>query len=70
LKKIRLTLPHSMERQISVEILPGIAPEDVLLCPPHLLCLFHRFIKCPAAFHEHRKYFYEAAFERDLHGRT
>jgi len=46
-----------MGRQISVEILP-----------PHLLCLFHRFIKCPGAFHEHGKYFYEAAFERDLHG--
>ena len=68
--KDHLTLPHSMGRQLSLEILPGIALEEVLFCPPHPLCLFHSFIKCLWAFHEHRKYFYAAVFQRDLNGRT
>jgi len=65
--KTRLTLPYSMGRQISVEILPGIAPEDILLCPLQLLCLFHSPIRCLGASRELRIDFYEAAFERDLH---
>ena len=68
--KYRLTLPHSMGRQISVKIPPGTAPEDVLICSPQPLCLFHSPVKCLGAFHELRDYFYEAAFERDLHSQT
>ena len=44
-----LTLPHSMGRQISVEIPPRIAPEEVLICSLLPLCLFQGFIKCPGA---------------------
>ena len=68
--KTRLTLPHFMGRQISIEILPRIAPEDTLLCSLQPLCLFHSFINCLGALREPRKYFYEAAFERGLHGQA
>jgi len=59
-----------MGRQIRLEILPGITPEGVLLRYPQPLCLFHSFIKCLGALHELWKYFYEAAFSRDLHGQA
>ena len=59
-----------MGRQISIKILPGIAPEDVLLCSPQPLCLSHSPIQCLGALRELRKYFCEAALERDPHGRT